>query len=213
MGTSASIPPLLIGLSLCGAIVFSDQDARAASATDPADLATMRALALELLRHQDYDRSIALYREIARQSPRDPESHYDLAAALSFVRRYEEAARPIGIAIRLAPEDLKAQEMAALIFLNLRWFEQAFQATLNAAKLGESTAMFSVVNMYEQGQGVEQDADEAVYWAVQAAERGHLGAMALMEEAYGSGRLGRTIDDEKARAWAKRLQEAKSSLE
>ena len=171
----------------------------------------MRAVALELLRAQDYDRSIAVYTEIARQTPQDPRSHYDLAAALSFIQRYEDAVPPIETAIRLDPEALRVHELASLIYLNLRWYRQAFDATLKAAELGEPTAMFSLVNMYEKGLGVTADLDRAVFWAIKAAEGGHLGAMALMEEAYRSGRLGRRVDDVQANAWARRLSEAKSA--
>ncbi|MDH3413863.1 MAG: tetratricopeptide repeat protein, partial [Gammaproteobacteria bacterium] len=106
---------------LGAALLFSSGGAQAASATEANGLETMRALALELLRAEDYDRSIEVYREIVRQTPDDATSQYDLAAALSFIRLYEEAAPPIRAAIRLEPDNLKAQEMASLIFLKLRW--------------------------------------------------------------------------------------------
>ena len=192
-------------------MLYVEASARAASPSEAKGLETMRVVALELLRAQDYDRSITVYREIARQTPRDPRSHYDLAAALSFIQRYEDAVPPIQAAIRLNPDDLRTQEMASLIYLNLRWYGQAFDATLKAAELGEPTAMYSLVNMYETGLGVEADPDRAVFWAIKAAERGHLGAMALMEEAHRSGRLGRRVDDVQADAWARRLREAKSA--
>ena len=179
----------------------------------PQGLESMRALALELLRIEDYDGSVAVYREIVAHTPDDPVSHYDLAAALSFVQRYLEAAEPIRAAIRLDPENLKTREMAALIFLKLRWFEEAFAATLKSAQLGEPTAMYSLVNMYETGLGVEANPDKAVYWAIEAAEHGHLGAMALMEEIYRSGRLGRTVDTTQADAWANRLREAEGRID
>ncbi len=198
--------------ALLGAIVLlaSPGVAQSATATEPKGLETMRAVALQLLRIQDYERSIAVYREILKHTPDDSRSHYDLAAALSFIRRYEEAAPPIRTAIRLNPDDLKAQEMASLIFLNLRWYEEAFEATLNAARLGEPTAMFSLVNMYEKGIGVTANPDRALHWAVQAAEHGHLGAMALMEQVHRSGRLGQTVDNAAADAWKKRLRDAKN---
>jgi TPR repeat protein len=198
---------LILGLALS----ISSGDGRAATAGEPADVTAMRALALELLRVEEYDRSIAVYREIASQASGDARSHYELAAALSFVQRYEEAASPIGEAIRLEPDNLRAQEMASLIFLKLRWYDRAFEATLKAAELGEPTAMYSLVNMYEVGLGVSADPDQAVHWAIEAAEHGHLGAMALLESAYRNGRLGRRIDEAQAERWAKRLREAKSA--
>ena len=170
------------------------------------DLEAMRALAFRLMWLEDYERSIEVYREIVRQTPNDPKSHYDLAGTLSFLRLYEEAVEPAETAIRLDPDNVRTQEMAAMIFLNLRRYEKAFAATLKCAELGEATAMYTLVNLYEKGLGVTADQDQAVYWAERAAEQGHLGAMAIMEEAYRTGRLGRPIDPRLADKWAKRLR-------
>lgn len=152
--------------------------------------------------------SIEVYREIARLTPDDPKSHYDLAGTLSFLRLYEEAVEPIKMAVRLDPDNVRTQEMAALIFLSLRRYEEAFVAMRKTAQSGESTAMFSLVNMYENGLGVTADQDKAVYWAERAAEHGHLGAMVIMEEAFRTGRFGRQIDLRVAEEWAKRLRDA-----
>jgi TPR repeat protein len=171
------------------------------------DLEAMRALAFRLMWLEDYERSIEVYREIARQMPNDPKSHYDLAGTLSFLRLYEEAVEPAETAIRLDPDNVRTQEMAAMIYLNLRRYEKAFAATLKCAELGEATAMYTLVNLYEKGLGVTADQDQAVYWAERAAEQGHLGAMAIMEEAYRTGRLGRPIDPRLADKWAKRLRD------
>jgi TPR repeat protein len=189
-------------------LMISNGALPAASDDEPGGLETMRALALELLRVQDYDGSIEVYREITKHTPDDPKSHYDLAGALSFIKRYEEAVEPIRAAIRLEPNNARAQEMAALIYLNLKRYEEAFDATLKSAELGEPTAMYSLVNMYERGLGVEANPDKAVHWAIRAAEHGHLGAMALLEEIYRTGRLGRAVDPARADAWANRLREA-----
>ena len=79
---------------------------------------------------------------------------------------------------------------------------------MKSAELGEPTAMYSLVNMYEKGLGVAADQDKAIYWAERAAEQGHLGAMAIMEEAYRNGRFDRKKDAGLADQWAKRLREA-----
>jgi TPR repeat protein len=194
-------------------LMISNGALPAASDDELGGLETMRALALELLRVQDYDGSIEVYREITKHTPDDPKSHYDLAAALSFIKRYEEAVEPIRAAIRLEPNNARAQEMAALIYLNLKRYEEAFDATLKSAELGESTAMYSLVNMYERGLGVAANPDKAVHWAIRAAEHGHLGAMALLEEIYRTGRLGRAVDPARADAWANRLREAEAGTD
>lgn len=196
--------------ALAAVVMFigASQFAAAATKNEPKGLATMRALALELLRVEDYERSIEVYVEITRHTPNDPKSYYDLAGALSFIKLYEEAVEPIRTAIRLDPDNVRAQEMAALIFLNLKRYEEAFAATLKSAELGEPTAMYSLVNMYEKGLGVKANQEQAAYWAERAAERGHLGAMAIMEEAYRTGRFERQVDPDLADAWAIRLRAA-----
>lgn len=176
--------------------------------SSPGDLEAMRAVALGLLGAEDYEGSIEMYREISRLAPEDPRSHYDLAGTLSFLRLYEEAVEPIETAMRLDPGNMQTREMASLIFLNLGRYEEAFAAMLENAELGDSTAMYSLVNMYEKGLGVTADQDRAVFWAERAAEHGHLGAMAIMEEAYRTGRFSRRIDPSRADQWAERLRKA-----
>ena len=195
----------LAGLSL---LFLSSGLPAAGTERSPEDIATMRLLALEYLRVENYEGSIELYRTIAREVPDDPRSHYELAGTLAFLRLYEEAVKPIETAIRLDPDDVRARDMAALIYWNMRRYDEAFAATLKCAELGEPTAMFSLMDMYEQGIGVSIDQDRAVYWAEQAADHGHLGAMATMEQAYRTGRFGRHIDSKRAEAWAQRLRDA-----
>lgn len=202
-GSVRSLLAKLAGLLL---ICYSGVVAAAEPRVSPPGLESMRAMALGLLVVGDYEGSIAAYQEIARHAPDDPKSHYDLAGTFCFLRMYAEAVEPIQTAIRLAPNDVRSYDLAALIFMSLSRYEEAFGATLESARLGESTAMFSLVNMYEQGLGVTANQDQAVYWAEQAADHGHLGAMAIMEEAYRTGRFDRRIDSKLADEWATRLR-------
>jgi len=205
---SVSVDRLFAGLAglllLCITCITT-----AADTQNPADaIVTMRLLALELLRVEDYQGSIDMYREIVRHTPGDPKSHYDLAGTLAFLRLYDEAVEPIESAIRLDPDDVRTQEMAALIYFSLKRYEKAFAATLKSAELGESTSMYSLANMYEQGLGVTANQNQAVYWTEQAAEHGHLGAMSTLAEAYRTGRFDRRIDTKRADEWATRLRDA-----
>lgn len=207
-GGRESLCPLVAGLAGLLLLCLPSGMPAAGAENSPGDIEAMRVLAFELLWLEDYERSIEVYREIARHTPDDPKSHYDLAGTLSFLRLYEEAVEPITTAIRLDPDNVRMHEMAAMIFLSLRRYQEAFAAMLNSAELGESTAMYSLVDMYEKGLGVTADQDQAMYWAERAAEHGHMGAMVIMEEAYRSGRFGRRIDPKLADEWAKRLRDA-----
>lgn len=207
-GGPESIRWLFAGFVSLLLLCASSAVAAANAQGSPDDVDIMRIVALEMLRAEDYQGAIDMYRRITQLAPDDPGSHYDLAGTLSFLRLYDEAVEPIETAIRLKPGDIRTQEMAALIFSSLRRYEEAFAATLKSAELGEPTAMFSLSSMYEQGLGVAADQNRAVYWAEQAAEHGHLGAMATLEQAYRTGRFDRPIDEKRADEWAKRLRDA-----
>lgn len=207
-GRVDSIHPLIVTLAGVLLLCVSGGTPAVGAENAPQDVESMRARAFTLMWMEDYETSIELYREITHLTPDDPRAHYDLAGTLAFLRLYADAVEPIETAVRLDPDNVRMQDMAALIYFSLRRYDEAFAATLKCAELGESTAMFTLVNLYENGLGVTADQDRAVFWAEQAAEHGHLGAMATMEEAYRTGRLGRSIDPKRADAWAKRLHDA-----
>ncbi|MDX1433170.1 MAG: tetratricopeptide repeat protein [Gammaproteobacteria bacterium] len=179
----------------------------------PPGLEAIRALTLELLRRGEYDDAIEGYRLIVEHRPGDARAHYDLAAALAFVRRFEEAATPAEAARRLSPEDPRVHELAALVHLNRGDPASAFAATLAGARLGDATAMYSLVGMYGEGRGVAVDRDAAYRWAERAAAAGHLGAMAWLARSNREGLNGRTVDLVEARRWAERLREAERRLD
>ncbi len=67
----------------------------------------------------------------------------------------------------------------------LKWFHES-------AALGCSGAMWSLENMYRNGEGVVQNDDEALNWAIKAAENGHLPSLYANAVRYcGGTRLGR----------------------
>lgn len=169
----------------------------------PAGAADDAETALALLRNQDYDRAIEVYRRIARAQPDNARAQYDLAAALGFLRRYPEAVEPIEAAIRLAPDLVLAHQAASIIYANNRDPARAFEASLRAAELGEITAMFELVWMYRDGRGVDPSDAKALAWARRAAENGHVGAMDLLVDTYLNGGFGVTSDLERAGHWAK----------
>lgn len=169
-------------------------------AAEPEEAATGAALAL--LRAERYDEAIEAYRRLVRDYPRSARAHYELAAALGFLRRYPEAVAPIEQAIRLAPEFLPAYRAAAIIHANNRDPARVFEANLAAAELGDITAMFELVWMCRDGRGVDPSDRKALAWAERAALGGHVAAMDLLVDAHLNGDLGATVDVGRARHWA-----------
>ncbi|MGR8980281.1 MAG: tetratricopeptide repeat protein [Gammaproteobacteria bacterium] len=69
---------------------------------------------------------------------------------------------------------LKANELDdALAAYNKGNFEKAVELWLAIAEKGDSTAEYSLGQMYEQGKGVEQDYQEAFKWYRLSAEQGN----------------------------------------
>lgn len=197
----------------CAALLAALVAGAPSAGDSPPGLEAMRELALELLRRGEYDDAVDAYRLIVEHGADDARSHYDLAAALAFLRRFDEAVAPAEAARRLSPDDARAHELSALVYLNLGDHASAFAATLAGARLGDATAMYSLVGMYGEGRGVAVDRDAAYRWAERAAESGHLGAMAWLARSNREGLNGRAVNPAEARHWDERLRAAERRLE
>ena len=66
--------------------------------------------------------------------------------------------------------------------------------------------MFKVAQCYETGYGVKSYPPRAIYWYVEAAERGHKGAQSRAAQCFEKG-IGVEKDDEKAAFWRKKARE------
>lgn len=67
-------------------------------------------------------------------------------------------------------------------------YEEAREARLALADKGNTSAMVNLANMYEQGQGVEEDPVAAVEWLEKAADLGDSRAQLHLGDAYEKGR-------------------------
>ena len=181
-----------------------------AQANEPAGLVEMRALAKNLVETGLYDQAVEAHREIIRFTPNQAQSHYDLAATLTFLRLYDEAIEPISAAERLDPRDPRYPKLAALIFFALKHHSDAANASRRGAELGDIQAMFTLSGMYQRGLGVPVDHAQAMHWTLQAAEGGHLGAMDFVIQIYTEGLLGQDKDLELAEIWRQRLRKAEA---
>lgn len=170
------------------------------------DLAIRRHLALAYLASNDALSAYRIYDEIRQQLPDDAKAQFDYAAALATFHDFELAAEPIRAAMRLAPDNLTTLQLAAIIFGQVRHYDEAFAAVRRAAELGETVQMFALARYYEQGIGVTPDPRAARGWYERAAAAGHIGAMMALADLYAEGRLGVTPDLDRAEAWAMRAR-------
>lgn len=75
-----------------------------------------------------------------------------------------------------------------------------------SAEQGDARSQYALGVMYENGQGVAEDAKSAAAWYRKAAEQGHSGAQSNLSWMYLSG-SGVAPDDVQAAAWARKAAE------
>lgn len=170
------------------------------------DLEIRRHLAQAYLASNDALSAYRIYDEIRQQRPDDAKAQFDYAAALATFHDFELAAEPIRAAMRLAPDNLTTLQLAAIIFGQVRRYDEAFAAVGRAAELGDTVQMFALARYYEQGIGVTSDPKAARDWYERAAAAGHIGAMMALADVYAEGRLGVRPDLDRAEAWATRAR-------
>src|SRR5439155_12304016 len=54
--------------------------------------------------------------------------------------------------------------------------QKAFELYQKAANLGNSVAQHNLANMYKNGEGVDKNKDQAIYWYKKSAEQGYQNA-------------------------------------
>ena len=88
------------------------------------------------------------------------------------------------------------------------WFMQALDRYLLrvAAELGNADAQFDLGTMYDRGEGVDEDDQQAVLWYRKAAEQGHADAQLTLGGMYDRGE-GVDEDDQQAVLWYRKAAE------
>jgi TPR repeat protein len=59
-------------------------------------------------------------------------------------------------------------------------YKQAFQSWKSGAEAGNRTAQYALGQLYEQGNGIKQDIEKAIYWYGEAAKQGYHPAVSRM---------------------------------
>lgn len=97
-----------------------------------------------------------------------------------------------------------AQALLAYVLDLAEENEEAFDFYRKAADQGNADGMYGLGNMYANGDGIEQNDEQAVHWYTRAAEAGHDHAVVVLAEAYLKGSLGLSPDRDKALEWLER---------
>lgn len=103
-------------------------------------------------------------------------------------------------------EKQAVENLKAYAAYKMAQYDRAHAIWLSLSERGNTTAMNNLANMYEQGQGVEQDFGVAVEWLTRAAEAGDRVAQLNLGLAYEKGR-GVPRDNRIAADWFLRAAE------
>ena len=85
-------------------------------------------------------------------------------------------------------------------------YEKAFTSCKEEAELGNAEAQYYLAYMYYNGEGVEKDEQEAVYWSTKAAEQGNAEAQYYLVYMYYNGE-GEEVDEQEAAYWSTKAAE------
>lgn len=106
----------------------------------------------------------------------------------------------LAIAINLSPDDLRSIDGTALEAYARGDFSAAFSRFLPDAKTGNAWSMYFVGLMFQNGEGIPKNYDEANKWMLRSAEKGNSEAMANMGKVYADG-LGVAQDSSTSFKW------------
>ena len=79
--------------------------------------------------------------------------------------------------------------------------QEAAEWYRKAAEQGYAAGEYALGHMYARGEGVEKNAEKALYWFRRAAAKNYLLAVKTLAQAYRTGEFGLTIDLEKAKPY------------
>jgi TPR repeat protein len=79
--------------------------------------------------------------------------------------------------------------------------KEAVEWYRKAAEQGDPDGEYDLGHMYVTGEGVEKNAEKAVYWLSRAAAKNHILAVSTLAQAYRKGELGLAIDLDKAKLY------------
>ena len=92
------------------------------------------------------------------------------------------------------------------IYWSVGNYEKAFTPCKEDAEQGYAEAQYILAIMYDEGEGIEQDKQKAVYWYTKAAERGYLDAQLKLAVMYDD-EDGAEQDKQKAVYWYTKASE------
>jgi tetratricopeptide (TPR) repeat protein len=179
---------------------------------DPEDLLALKRLADFYLGNHGEWHAVELYARRIELDPENPEAYFDHAAALATLWYFAEASPSMHQALRLDPDNVMTQRLAAIVFEQSGEAEAAFAAHLALAEAGETIGMYDLAKDYRDGTGTAADPAGALRWFAAAAEGGHVLAMEHLADGLEAGSFGQPADPAAAAAWRAAAKAARAGF-
>ncbi len=130
-------------------------------------------LGISLMAKQDWRVAASVLKEAIRLDPGLVQAHYSLAGAQYSLGNVKGAILSYRQAIELQPYFPDARYHLALLLKLTGRDQEAARMMEEAALGGVANAQFFLGNAYKNGQGVDKNVGEAIFWWTTASEFGH----------------------------------------
>ena len=149
------------------------EECRVAIKLQPDDAKAHLQLGVILTAKQDWRAAASVLKEAVRLDPQLTQAHYNLGSVQYSSGNLKAAIQSYRQALELQPYFPDARYRLALL-LKLSNHEQEAAQLMEAAALGGiSQAQFFLGNAYKNGQGVDRDLGQAIFWWAKAIEYGY----------------------------------------
>lgn len=149
------------------------EECRIAIKLQPNDAKAHLQLGVILTAKQDWRAAASVLREAVRLDPSLTHAHYSLGSVHYSLGNLKAAIQSYRQALELQPYFPDARYRLALLLKLSNHEQEAAQLMEEAAIGGVPQAQFFLGNAYKNGQGVEKDLGQAIFWWAKAIENGY----------------------------------------
>ena len=149
------------------------EECRVAIKLQPDDAKAHLQLGVILAAKQDWRGAASVLKEAIRLDPQLTQAHYNLGSVQYSSGNLKAAIQSYRQALELQPYFPDARYRLALLLKLSNQEQEAAQLMEAAAVGGISQAQFFLGNAYKNGQGVDKNLGQAIFWWVKAVEYGY----------------------------------------
>jgi TPR repeat protein len=172
-GNASNRLRLATALYRIGDLDAAQEECRVAIKLEPNDAKAHLQLGVILMAKQDWKAATSVLKETVRLDPQLTQAYYNLGSVQYASGQLKAAIQSYRQALELQPYFPDARYRLALLLKLSNHEQEAAQLMEGAAVGGIPQAQFFLGNAYKNGQGVEKDLAQAIFWWSKAIESGY----------------------------------------